>query len=123
MLEHMFESVKHRNRSRRRNYHGCEQRSGTRGGPMADEPAIAQPGFPLGPASARRLRLGPATHVTHGTDPSLPEPYRARFEGAPPKVRERGGVVTVEYGPRFRPTGWGGQAADITLHPSAGWRI
>ena len=90
---------------------------------MADEPAIAQPGFPLGPASARRLRLVRAANVTLGTDPSLPEPYRARFEGAPPKVRERGGAVTVEYGPRFRPTGWGGQAADITLNPSAGWRI
>ena len=90
---------------------------------MADEPSIAQPGFPLGPAGARRLRLVRATNVTLGTDPALPEPYRARFEGAPPKVRERGGVVTVEYGPRFRPTGWGGQAADITLNPSGGWRI
>jgi class 3 adenylate cyclase len=90
---------------------------------MADEPAIAQPGFPLGPASARRLRLVRASNVTLGTDPSLPEPYRAHFEGAPPKVRERGGVVTVEYGPRFRPLGWGGQAADIALNPSAGWRI
>jgi hypothetical protein len=32
-------------------------------------------------------------------------------------------VVTVEYGPRFRPGGWGRQAAEILLNPSVGWRI
>jgi hypothetical protein len=37
------------------------------------------------------------------------------YEGAPPKVRERGGAVTVEYGPRFRPRDWGWQAADAEL--------
>ena len=58
---------------------------------MADEPAIAQPGFPLGPASARRLRLVRATNVTLGTDPSLPEPYRARFDSAG-EFRLLGGV-------------------------------
>jgi hypothetical protein len=60
---------------------------------------------------------------TIATDPSLHELYRTRFEGAPPKVRVRGGVVTVEYGPRFRPGGWGRQAAELTLNPSVGWRI
>jgi class 3 adenylate cyclase len=69
------------------------------------------------------LRLVRAPNVTLGTDPSLAELYSARYEGAPPKVRDRGGVITVEYGPRFRPTDWSRQAADITLNPSVGWRI
>ena len=91
---------------------------------MADEPAIAQPGFPLGPAGARRLRLVRAANVTLTTDPSLPEPYRARFEGAPPKVRERGGVVTVEYGPRFRPPAGAGRprTSSSTRRPAGGSR-
>jgi class 3 adenylate cyclase len=77
----------------------------------------------LGPPRSLRLRLVRATNVTLGTDPSLAEPYSARYEGSPPRVRERGGVITVEYGPRFRPTDWSRQAADIRLNPSVGWRI
>jgi uncharacterized protein (TIGR02246 family) len=54
--------------------------------------------------------------------PALPKLYRTRFEGAPPKVRVRvrGGVVAIEYGPRFRPADWGRQAAEIVLNSSAG---
>jgi class 3 adenylate cyclase len=91
---------------------------------MVDDVARAQPGSPLGPSRNVRLRLVRAPNVTLGTDPSLAELYHARYEGSPPRVRERGGVVTIEYGPRFRLTDWGGrQAADIRLNPSVGWRI
>jgi class 3 adenylate cyclase len=83
----------------------------------------AQPGSPLGSARSWRLRLVRAANLTLGTDPSLAEPYRARFEGAPPRVRARSGVVSIEYGPRFRPPGWGRQAATIDLNPAVGWRI
>jgi class 3 adenylate cyclase len=90
---------------------------------MADEPAIAPSGSLLGPARNMTLRLVRAANVTLGTDPSMTELYRTRFEGAPPKVRARDGVVTVEYRPRILPGSWGAQAADILLSPAAGWRI
>jgi class 3 adenylate cyclase len=85
--------------------------------------AVGQPGSLLGPPRSVRLRLVRAPKVTLGTEPSLAELYRARYEGTPPKVRDRGGVVTIEYGPRFRPGDWSRQAADISLNPSVGWRI
>jgi class 3 adenylate cyclase len=85
--------------------------------------AVGQPGSMLGPPRSMRLRLVRAPNVTIGTDPSLAELYRARYEGTPPKVRDRGGAVIIEYGPRFRPTDWSRQAADIRLNPSVGWRI
>ena len=91
---------------------------------MADDVARAQSGSLLGPSRSVRLRLVRANNVTLGTDPSLAELYHARYEGSPPRVRERGGVITIEYGPRFRPADWvGRQAADIRLSPSVGWRI
>jgi class 3 adenylate cyclase len=83
----------------------------------------AQPGSPLGLARSWRLRLVRAANLTLGSDPALAEPYRASFEGAPPKVRVRGGVVAVEYGPRFRPGDWGRQAARIDLNPAVAWRV
>jgi class 3 adenylate cyclase len=89
------------------------------GGVVTDAPA----GFALGSARSWRLRLVRAANLTLGTDPGLAEPYRARFEGAPPRVRVRSGVVTVEYGPRFRPGEWSRQSAEITLNPSVAWQI
>jgi class 3 adenylate cyclase len=90
---------------------------------VAGDLSAAPPGAPLGSARSWRLRLVRPANLGIGADPSLPDLYRTRFEGAPPKVRVRGGVVTVEYGPRFRPGGWGRQAAEIILNPSVGWRI
>jgi class 3 adenylate cyclase len=90
---------------------------------MAGDLSAAQPGAPLGSARSWRLRLVRAANVTLGTDPSSPDLYRTRFEGAPPKVSVRGGVITVEYGPRFRPGDWGRQAAEIFLNPSVRWRV
>ena len=90
---------------------------------MVDDGTFGQPGSMLGPPRSVRLLLVRAPNVTLGADPSLAELYRARYEGTPPKVRDRGGVITIEYGPRFRPTDWSRQAADIRLNPSVGWRI
>jgi class 3 adenylate cyclase len=90
---------------------------------MADDPAAVGPGSLLGPARGVRLRLVRAVNVTLETDPSVTDLYRAQFEGTPPKVRVRSGLVTVEYGPRFRPVDWSRQAARLTLNPSVGWRI
>jgi class 3 adenylate cyclase len=90
---------------------------------MVDHGTFGQPGSMLGPPRSMRLRLVRAPNVTLGADPSLAELYRGRYEGTPPKVRDRGGVITIEYGPRFRPGDWSRQAADIRLNPSVGWRI
>jgi class 3 adenylate cyclase len=90
---------------------------------MVDDGALGGPGSLLGPPGSVRLRLVRAPNVTIGSDPSLAELYHARYEGAPPKVRDRAGVVTIEYGPRFRPTDWSHQAADLRLNPAVGWRI
>ena len=90
---------------------------------MVDDGALGRPGSLLGPPGSVRLRLVRPPNVTIGTDPSLAELYHASYEGAPPKVRDRAGVVTIEYGPRLRPTDWSHQAADIRLNPSVGWRI
>ena len=90
---------------------------------MADDPHLVPTGSLLGPARSVRLRLVRAVNVTLGTDPALVDLYRARYEGAPPKVRVRGGLVAIEYGPRLRPGDWGRQAADIALNPAVGWRI
>jgi class 3 adenylate cyclase len=90
---------------------------------MADEPANVSSGSLLGPARNMALRLVRAANVTLGTDPAMAEPYRARFEGAPPRVGVRDGVVTIEYRPRLLPTSWGAQAADVVLNPAAAWRV
>lgn len=63
-----------------------------------------------------------AGNVTIAADPSLPDLYRARFKGTPPKVRARGGVVAIEYTPGFAHR-LGRQAKEITLNPSVRWRI
>jgi class 3 adenylate cyclase len=90
---------------------------------VPDDLWTAGPGSPLGAARSWRLRLLRTGDLTIAADPSMPDLYRTRFEGAPPKVRARDGVVAIEYGPRFRPADWGRQAAEVTLNPSVRWRI
>jgi class 3 adenylate cyclase len=90
---------------------------------MADIPEVVPSGSLLGPPRVVRLRLVRAANIALGTDPSLVDLYRARYEGAPPRVRVRGGLITIEYGPRIRPGDWGRQSADVRLNPAVGWRI
>jgi len=108
---------------------GAPTGPGARGTERGTEHAVppdlwtAGPGSSLAAARSWRLRLIRVTNLTIAADPSLPDLYRTRFEGAPPKVRVRDGVVAIEYGPRFRPADWGRQAAEVTLNPSVRWRI
>jgi class 3 adenylate cyclase len=73
-----------------------------------------------------RLELVRAAGVTILADPSLQEPYQARFEGSAPKVELRDGTVTVEYRRhRFPPfdARADADASTITLNGSVPWRI
>ena len=55
---------------------------------------------PLGAATSGRLEIVPgASRVTIGADAALPGLCRARFEGEPPSVSARDGVVTIRYPP------------------------
>ncbi len=54
-------------------------------------------------------------------DASLPELYRASFQGSVPKMRVRDGVVTVAYA-RFGWFDWRAQIADQSIGVSAHWR-
>ena len=64
---------------------------------MVDDGTFGQPGSMLGPPRSVRLLLVRAPNVTLGADPSLAELYRARYEGTPPKVRDRGGVIMAPW--------------------------
>ena len=82
---------------------------------------MSQTTGPLGSVQTWRLKLVRARNVTIRTDPSIRQPYRARFEGAPPKVLVQAGVVTVDVGVRRLPRGR--RASEITLNPSMPWGI
>lgn len=77
---------------------------------------------PVGPATSGRLVfLSGAPNVTLRGDPGLSDLYRARFEGPVPRVRVRGGVVTIHY-PRFSWFDWRARLADMSLEASVHWR-
>jgi class 3 adenylate cyclase len=71
-----------------------------------------------------RLQLVRAAGVTIAADPSMQEPYQARFEGPAPKVRVEDGTVAIEYRRlRFPPFEWHAGASTVTLNGSVPWRI
>ena len=74
-----------------------------------------------GVTSGRLIFLSGAPRISVRGDPSLKELYRARFAGPVPRMRVRGGVVTVSY-PRFGWFDWRAQIADQNLDASAHWR-
>jgi hypothetical protein len=80
----------------------------------------ALPGSPLGPQ--RRLRLVRAGNLTIATTRRW-RTCTGTVRGHPAEGPGAGGVVAVEYGPRFRPTDWRRQAVELTLNPSVRWRI
>jgi hypothetical protein len=59
-----------------------------------------------------------AAHLAIHVDGSMPDLYRARFEGKVPDVRVEGGTVTVRYRPSLHPT-----RGDITLAGRIPWSI
>ncbi len=86
-------------------------------------------------ADAGGSYAAPVGGVTHGSlvflsgapkinvrgDATLTELYRARFAGPVPRMRVRGGVVTVAY-PRFGWFDWRAQVAGQYIDASAHWR-
>jgi len=74
-----------------------------------------------GVTSGRLVFLSGAPRMTVRGDPTLAELYRANFAGPVPRMRVRGGVVTVAY-PHFAWLDWRAQVAGQTSAASAHWR-
>lgn len=74
-----------------------------------------------GVTSARLVFVSGAPNIAIHGGSTLAELYRARFEGAVPRMRVRGGVVTVAY-PRFAWFDWRAHVGDVHVDMSAHWR-
>jgi DNA-binding MarR family transcriptional regulator len=74
-----------------------------------------------GVSSGRLIFLSGAPRISVRGDPSLKELYRAKFAGPVPRMRVRGGVVTVSY-PRLGWFDWRAQMAGQNIDASAHWR-
>jgi DNA-binding MarR family transcriptional regulator len=74
-----------------------------------------------GTTSGRLVFVSGAPYLTVTADPALPNLYRARFNGAIPKVRVRDGVVTVRYG-RLSWFDWRARIGSQTFEAMAHWR-
>jgi DNA-binding MarR family transcriptional regulator len=74
-----------------------------------------------GVTSGRLVFLSGAPRISVRGDPSLTELYRATFAGPVPRMRVRGGVVTVSY-PRLGWFDWRAQVAGQHVDASAHWR-
>jgi class 3 adenylate cyclase len=71
-----------------------------------------------------RLQLVRAAGVTIAADPSMHEPYQARFDDPAPRVRVEDRTVAIEYRRlRFPPFEWRTGASTVTLNGSVPWRI
>jgi DNA-binding MarR family transcriptional regulator len=74
-----------------------------------------------GVTSGRLIFLSSAPRIHLRGDPTLNELYRAKFAGPVPRMRARGGVVTVSY-PRLGWFDWRAQVAGQNIDASAHWR-
>jgi len=74
-----------------------------------------------GVTSGRLIFLTGAPRITVRGDPSLADLYRADFMGPVPRMRVRGGVVTVAY-PKFGWFDWRAQIAGQFIDASAHWQ-
>jgi DNA-binding MarR family transcriptional regulator len=74
-----------------------------------------------GVTSGRLIFLTGAPRITLTGDPRLDDLYRADFVGPVPRMRVRGGVVTVAY-PKFGWFDWRAQVAGQFIDASAHWR-
>ena len=87
-------------------------------GPGDDASFVA----PLAGAERGRLVFSSgAPDVELRADPALGDLVRARFVGATPRVRARGGIVTIHY-TRFTWLDWRAKIGDSRLQISAHWR-
>ncbi len=74
-----------------------------------------------GITNARLVFLSGTPSVTLRSDATIRELYRGRFEGAVPRVRVRGNVVTVSY-PKFGWFDWRAMIAGQNVEASVHWR-
>jgi len=87
-----------------------------------EEPAEGNYAAPLGGVTTGRLIfLTGAPKVTVTGDAALRDLYRASFHGPVPRMRVRGGTVTVAY-PKFNWFDWRAQFAGNFIDASAHWR-
>ncbi|MFA4964201.1 MAG: MarR family transcriptional regulator [Thermoleophilia bacterium] len=79
---------------------------------------------PIKGVAAGRLEFTKgAARVKLSGDPSLPDLYRASFEGPAPEIKVSGGTVTVQQRRRFRPFDWRAQSAEFALSTAVPWDI
>lgn len=90
--------------------------------PSEDAGAGGSYAAPVGGVTSGHLVFisGAPNILVHG-DAALTELYKAHFDGPVPRMRVRGGVVTVGY-PRFSWFDWRAQWGDQNLEVSAHWR-
>jgi len=85
------------------------------------ETGPAEHAAPLGGlAEARLVVRSGASALTLRSDRTLGDLYRAKFEGAIPKMRVRDGVVSIQYRGFFD---WRQRRADVTLNATIPWSV
>jgi hypothetical protein len=74
--------------------------------------------------SAQLVVSSPVSRLTLRAATGMDTLYQARFEGPPPDVKVKDGVVTMRYPRRMWVlSGGGGRAATVTLNAAIPWRI
>ncbi|MDQ6601807.1 MAG: MarR family transcriptional regulator [Chloroflexota bacterium] len=76
-----------------------------------------------GVASGRLVFASGASRLTLRADADMAVLYRARFQGAVPKVQAEGGTVTIRYPRRLRLLDRREQTAEIALTTAVPWEI
>jgi DNA-binding MarR family transcriptional regulator len=90
--------------------------------PQADTEDVGSYAAPVGGVTSGRLIfLTGAPRISVSGDPALTELYKADFAGPVPRMRVRGGVVTVAY-PKFGWFDWRAQIAGQFVDASAHWQ-
>jgi DNA-binding MarR family transcriptional regulator len=78
---------------------------------------------PLGSTAAGRLEVVSGAARLHlRAELSMPDLFRAHFEGRPPSVRADAGTVTIAY-TRFRAIQRKGEVADVALNGTIPWDV
>jgi len=88
----------------------------------------AQTGAPLSALlgavrSGRLLFAAGASKVTLAVDSAMPDLFRVRFEGSPPRVEAQGGVVTIRYRRHSLLDLGKHQSAEVILNGTIPWSV
>ncbi len=73
--------------------------------------------------SGRLIIPNGVAKITLHADRNISQLYQARFEGTPPDVKTKEGVVTIRYPRRLWMLGMGEGVADVTLNAAIPWAI